>query len=108
MLGSKIFGHGLTKLLGKKWQKLTYEQVSPSINGLDLKIVGGLDYRGYTEHDIDVIGKEADVPVLVKRLAEKGINNLVHFCGKTASNHSHWQILKNGFLVTFLGNKMYL
>jgi len=108
MLGSKIFGHGLTKLLGMKWKKITLEEVLPYLKGLSLQIVGGLENRGYTEHDIDVIGEEKDVPILVKRLSEKSINNLVHYCGPQASEHSHWRALKNGFLVTFLGNKVYL
>ncbi len=108
MLGSKIFGHGLTKLLGKKWPRLTLPQVTPNLSGLDLQIVGGLVNRGFTEHDIDVIGQESDVKVLAKRLSEAGISNLLHYCGPKASSHSHWRALKNGFLVTFLGNKMYL
>jgi len=76
------------------------------LKGLALTVVGGLNYRGYTEHDIDVIGKETDVPVLVKRLSAKGIKNLVHYCGPEFGEHSHWQALKNGFLVTFFGNKI--
>lgn len=105
--GSKIFGHDLTKLLGKKWDKITIEEVAPCLEGLNLEIVGGLCYKGYTEHDVDVIGEEKDVPVLVKRLNEKNVNNLVHYCGPRAKGHSHWTALKNGFLVTFFGNKIY-
>lgn len=108
MFGSKIFGHWLTKALGLRWPKITRKAVSSCLKGLNLRVVGGLDYRGHTKHDIDVIGDERDVPVLVKRLNEKNINNLVHYCGPQANRHSHWQALKNGFLVTFLGNKIYL
>lgn len=106
--GSKVFGHGLTYLLGKRWSKITIEQVYPHIEGLGLEIVGGLKNRGYTEHDIDVIGQEKDVSTLVKRLALNNINNLVHYCGSKASTHSHTKALINGFLVTFWGNKIYL
>ena len=105
--GSKVFGHGLTKLLGKKWQRITIDQVEPCFVGLDLALVGGLERRGYTEHDIDVLGNEGDVSVLVERLRAKKINNLVHYCGPIQSRHSHFRALVNGFLVTFLGNKVY-
>ena len=105
--GSKVFGHGLTRLMGKKWSKITIEQVRPCIEGLGLRIVGGLVNRGYTEHDIDVIGQENDVSTLAKRLAARNINNLVHYCGPASSKHSHFRALVNGFLVTFLGNKIY-
>ncbi len=78
------------------------------MSGLHLTIVGGLIERGYTEHDVDVIGNEKDVPALVQRLAERNIHNLVHYCGSDPVKHSHLRALINGFLVTFLGNKIYL
>ena len=107
MFGSRLFGHGLTHLLGKRWDKITIEQVYPFFEGLDLKIIGGLSNRGYTNHDIDVVGIKRDVPILVERLAAKSIDNLVHYCGPVSEAHSHLEALINGFLVTFLGNKIY-
>ena len=105
--GSMVFGHGLTKLLGKKWQRITMDQVQPCTRGLNLIIVGGLEKRGYTEHDIDILGDEKDISVLVERLKAKKIYNLVHYCGVEKTRHSHLRALINGFLVTFLGNKVY-
>jgi len=102
-----VFGHGLTKLLGKKWQRITMDQVQPCTRGLNLIIVGGLEKRGYTEHDIDILGDEKDISVLVERLKAKKIYNLVHYCGVEKTRHSHLRALINGFLVTFLGNKVY-
>ena len=106
--GSRVFGHGLTRLLGLKWKRITLEQVQPLLTDLDLRIVGGLVNRGFTEHDIDVLGDEDDVSTLVKRLKTKKINNLVHYCGSRSRKHSHWQALKTGFLVTFFGNRIYI
>ncbi len=54
--------------MGKQWPKIQIEKVKPSLEGLDLEIVGGLAGRGYTEHDIDVVGNYSDVAIFVKRL----------------------------------------
>jgi len=105
--GSRLFGHGLTHLLGKRWNKITIGQVRASFDGLDLKIVGGLINRGYTNHDIDVVGYKKDVSILVQRLTSKNINNPVHYCGIASGEHHHLQALIYGFLVTFIGNKVY-
>ncbi len=105
--GSRVFGHGLTNLLGKKYKKITLDQIEPHLSGLNLFIVGGLKNRGYTEHDIDVVGDKKDIKEFIKRLAEINIDSLVHYCGPSQSKHSHMVALVNGFQVTFLGNESY-
>lgn len=108
IFGSRLLGHGLTHLLGKRWSKITIEQVQPHLEGLDLRVVGGLIKRGYTDHDIDVVGYKKDVSKLVMRLTSQKINNLVHYCGPVSGTHSYLPALLYGLLVTFLGNKIYL
>lgn len=105
--GSRVFGHGLTNLIGKKYNKITLEQVGPCLAGLNLTIVGGLNNRGYTEHDIDVVGDKKDIKEFIKRLSEINIDSLVHYCGPSGLKHSHIVALVNGFQVTFLGNQIY-
>lgn len=105
--GSRVFGHGLTNLLSKKWDRIELEDVRLTLQGLDLAIVGGLAHRGHTVHDIDVIGRAEDVPILVDRLSTKDIDNLVHYCGRSLDKHDHLTALVNGFLVTFFGNRIY-
>ena len=106
-IGSKVFGHGLTHLLGKKYNKVTLEQINPYLTNLNLIIVGGLKKRGHTEHDIDVVGNKQDVTTLIQRLTQNNIHSLVHYCGPSEHKHSHMTALINGFGVIFFGNKIY-
>ena len=107
LFGSKVFGHGLTYLLGKKYDKVLIGQVDPCLVNLNLVVVGGLKNWGYTEHDIDVVGNKKDIPLLIQRLTKNKIDNLVHYRGLLGDKHSHLTALVNGFLVTFFGNRIY-
>ncbi len=78
------------------------------MRGLDLELVGGLRNRGWTIHDIDVVGNLKDVSELIKRVRKAGISNPVHFCDKGFRRHSHIECIKDGLEVLFLGDKMYL
>lgn len=105
--GSKYIGHVVANLLGKKWSRLERCDVDPLLAGLDLQIVGGLYYRGYTEHDIDVVGSLKDVSVLARRLADNNISNLLYYCGTGSQKHSHFTALMFGLRGLFFGNNIY-
>lgn len=85
-------------LLHEKWKKIYLNQVDSYLKGLDLKIVGGLHNRGWTIHDVDIVGTNRDVPIFARRLTEAGIENPVHYCGRQSHRHilNHLLCLKNG------------
>lgn len=74
---------------------------------LNLEIVGGLNYRGWTVHDIDVIGNQKDVPILVERLEKAGIKNHVHLCDVKLHKHSHFLCLMDGLKVILFENNQF-
>lgn len=104
---SRIFGHPLMFLVGKRWERVERKDVVHHMNSLQLQLVGGLVTRGWTVHDIDVIGSEADVPLFVQRLERSGIHNPVHFCDDGFVKHSHLRCIREGLEVLFLGNAKY-
>lgn len=94
-------------ILGKKWPRLEREQILPFVEGVDLELVGGLKERGWTIHDIDVVGDLRDVPKFVSQVRNAGIKNPVHFCDFGSKNHSHWLTIKDGLKALFIGDQMY-
>lgn len=67
--------------------RITLKQIEPHLAGLELRIVGGLSERGWTENDIDVLGERTHAATLSARLRLCGILNPVHWCG-TYEAHS--------------------
>lgn len=98
LLGKKLF----LPLLGHNYKKITREEVTPFLDGLDLKIVGGLEKRGYTKNDIDLIGEKKDVQILAERLLKVGVVNPLHYCGGEG-RHSHLECALNGIKLAFSG-----
>ena len=74
---------------------------------LNLEIVGGLNYRGWTVHDIDVIGDKKDIPALVERLEKARIKNPVHLCDSKFHKHSHFLCLIDGLKVILFENNQF-
>jgi len=56
------------------------------MRNLDMELVGGLAKRGWTVHDIDVIGNPKDLTVFVQRLRDAKIKNPIHFCDRGKKN----------------------
>jgi len=99
---SRAFGRPLMFLLGRNWKKISREEILAQRGILNLEIVGGLKKRGWTSHDIDVIGNKKDVSAFAKRLRKAKINNPVHYCGN-AEDHSHILCLWNGLILIVKG-----
>jgi hypothetical protein len=99
---SRTVGRLLYFFLGKKWGRLEAAQVHPHLRGLGLELVGGLATRGWTLHDVDVVGARADVPRLVARLRAAGVRHPVHYCG--GSKHSHLDCIRGGLAVLVRGD----
>lgn len=72
------------------------------MRGLNLQIIGGLVRRGWTIHDIDVVGEPDDVRIFSERLRRAGINNPVHY-GSKLRKHSHLVCLLDGLKVILQG-----
>lgn len=94
-------------LLRKKWKKITIGEVITHMRGLNLEIVGGLVNRGWTIHDIDVIGDPRDIPVFIERLEKARIKNPVHLCDKGIRKHSHFLCLMDGLKLILFENKAF-
>ena len=101
---SRVFGHPLMFILGRRWTKIEEKEVINHMRGLHLELVGGLAKRGWTVHDIDIIGDSKDVPIFVERLRKARVTNPVHFCDKTIRRHSHIFCLWNGLMLILNGN----
>ena len=56
------------------------DEILPLMSGLDLELVGGLWERGWTLHDIDVVGDNKDLFELTKRLKKNNIYFLIRPC----------------------------
>lgn len=104
---SRSMGHPLMFVLHKKWNKLKKDQVFGHMRGLNLELVGGLVNRGWTIHDIDVVGNAKDVPTFVDRLERGGITNPVHLCDTHLrfKSHSHFFCLLDGLKLILFENK---
>ena len=89
-------------LLGHEYQKLSFEKVKRHLKGLDIEVVGGLKGRGWTTHDIDVVGKREDIPIFAERLKADAIPHPVHYCRKQPY-HSHLHCAWNGIKLAFTG-----
>jgi hypothetical protein len=89
-------------LFGRVYPKITIADIAPHLKDLDLTIVGGLARRGWTIHDIDIIGRKSDVPLFVSELRRAHIYNAVHYCG-TKTHHSHIQNAYYGIKLTLTG-----
>lgn len=100
---SRTLGRFLMRVLNRKWERITIGQVSGKKKNLDLEIVGGLRSRGWTVHDIDVVGDKEDAKVFAKRLRKARVDNPVHFCSISEENHSHALCLWNGLMLIVRG-----
>ena len=101
---SRVFGHPLMFILRRKWEKIQKDEVIYHMRSLDLELVGGLAKRGWTVHDIDIIGNPKDVPVFIQRLKDAKIQNPIHFCDKGEKRHSHIFCLWNGLMLVLNWN----
>lgn len=97
---SRTVGRILFWVLGVKWARLEADQVRPHFEGLDLDLVGGLKTRGWTTHDVDVVGSAEHAAVLAERLRKAGIRNPVHHCSN-AGGHSHFACIRGGLAALF-------
>jgi len=88
----------LESALDAEWPKITMRDVKPHLSGLDLTVVGGLADKGYTIHDVDVLGKEAHARTMARRLAKAGIDNPVHYAGAW-HQESHLTCIKNALIL---------
>lgn len=102
---SRTFGHPLMFVLGKQWPKIYTENITPHLSDLDLELVGGLADRGWTIHDIDIIGNIKEVPKFIERIRKAKIKNPVHFCDMGYKKHSHLRVIVNGLKSLFMGDK---
>ena len=89
-------------LLGHNYPKVSFEEVSAHVGDLHLEIVGGLAQRGWSVHDVDVIGQKADVPEFVSQLRARGVVHPVHYCGDGV-HHSHLRCALYGIKLAFTG-----
>jgi hypothetical protein len=103
---SRTVGRLLYAFTRQRWDRLEASRVEPHLQKLSLHLVGGLATRGWTVHDIDVIGAKADVPRLVGRLRAAGIMHPVHYCG--GASHSHVQCIREGLRVLLQGDRAHL
>jgi hypothetical protein len=94
-------------LFRRNWRKIYTHEVITHMRGLNLEIVGGLNYRGWTIHDIDVIGDVNDVPIFIERLEKAGIKNPVHLCDLKLHKHSHILCLVDGLKVILFENTQF-
>ena len=97
---SRTVGRTLFWILGVQWPKLEATQVYPHLEGLELDLVGGLKTRGWTTHDVDVVGSAAAAVELTERLRKAGIRNPVHHCSN-AGGHSHFACIRGGLSALF-------
>lgn len=102
---SEICGKRLLYRIFYKNKRVTKEQILPLAKDLKIKVVGGLVRRGWTLHDIDVVGNRQDVAIFSRRLRKNQISNPIHFCGRTSEKHSHLRCLWNGLMLILRGNK---
>ena len=98
LLGKAIF----LPLLKRTGGYIQCVDIEPLLQDLSLELVGGLVTRGYTTHDIDIIGDKRDIPVFVDRLRQASIPNPIHYCGKK-ERHSHWQCVYYGLKLAVTG-----
>jgi hypothetical protein len=89
-------------LFGREYAKITLNDIERYLGDADLTIVGGLIKRGWTVHDIDVIGKREDIPAFAERLRNAGFPNAIHFCGER-NHHSHVQCVFFGVKLALTG-----
>lgn len=95
-------GRIVMPIVCRKSNKIFLEDVKKHTGGIRIRIVGGLSDRGYTHHDIDVVGDKKDVPRFVERLRSDSISNPVHYCGGFKT-HSHLECILNGLKLVFTG-----
>lgn len=93
---SELLGKRLLERIFLKNHRLTAEKVSELAKGLSIEIVGGLKSRGWTEHDIDLVGSARDIAIFSKRLKAHRIYNPIHIVGLPHHKHSHFLCLRNG------------
>ncbi len=96
LLGKRLFMF----LFKEKWKSVHKKRLEKYLHNLNLEIVGGLTKRGWTVHDIDVMGNHSKVVIFHQRLKKAGIQNPIHYCG-TNKNHSHILCLWNGIRLIF-------
>lgn len=85
-----------------KSNKIFIKDIEKYTKGLEIRIVGGLSDRGYTNHDIDVVGNKEHISLFVKRLRVNSVHNPVHYCGGF-ENHSHLKCTYYGLKLVFTG-----
>ncbi len=99
---SEVLGKRLLERFFLKNRKLEKEAIIALIKDLDIQLVGGLSDRGWTEHDIDVIGDARSISILAKRLHDHKVYNPIHVVG-SPGKHSHFLCLWNGLKLIFNG-----
>jgi len=99
---SEICGKRLLYRIFYKNKRVTKDEILSHMKGLNLELVGGLHNRGWTVHDIDVVGGVRDVSILARRLQSDGISNPVHFCSPKGK-HSHLTCLWKGLTLILKG-----
>lgn len=102
---SEALGKRLFERYFFKYNKIEKKEIDALLYDLNLRVVGGLLKKGWTVHDIDIVGSSEDVLKFVERLKKHQITNPVHFCGSD-KNHSHFKCLWNGLKI-LLGGKNY-
>ena len=98
LCGKKIF----MPLLGHRYPRITLPGIQQYTEGLDVVIVGGLQNRGWTCNDIDVLGSKQDAKIFDERLKKNGVMHPVHYCGPL-TNHSHVVCAFNGIKLALTG-----
>lgn len=94
--------HFFLPLFGRGGTRLFQREVEPLLAGLHLALVGGLARRGWTIHDIDVVGEQEDVSVLAERALGAGITHPIHYCGRP-NRHSHLECVFFGIKLALTG-----
>lgn len=92
----------LMPLLGHEYRKLSLAEIVPQTNDLHLEIVGGLAERGWTKHDIDVVGERSNIETFSRRMRAGGIPHPIHYCGD-GIHHSHLRCAFNGIKLALTG-----
>ena len=86
----------------RKSKKIFLKDIKKYTKGINIKIIGGLSDRGYTPHDIDVVGDKKDLLIFIKRLKKNSISNPIHYSGGF-KNHSHLKCIYYGLKLVFTG-----
>ncbi len=95
-------GRIVMPIVCRKSDKIFLEDIKKHVRGIDIRIVGGLSDRGYTHHDIDVVGNKEHLPLFAERLRTNSVRNPIHYCGGF-NTHSHLECAFYGLKLVFTG-----